>query len=402
MSGVCFSQISRIAQVPAAAADGPLWTLTHEEMRVVRSIGCYIRQGTPGEEWRCGALRVDHALASLPEGTQVHRRDRTTDGGDTFHNTVAVMKTVVLKTTVGGHCMATVCRGEGCQRSGCLAHREMQAFEKIIKSGGSNVVCLPMLTQAFPFGGCILLPRLAHDLFEFITQDLGPIDEPMLADLACRLYRGLTHLHSIDVIHGDVKPDNIVVNIANGRLTSLQLIDLDQSVDLSKIPDYIDADQKDVWRSVCVEHTPQYVDPYPIIMQRHTPMIDGAEVRRVLKERDLWGLALTLAVTYCGHFLPAEPKETFKTPRTIERLVIQQPTVSQALLETDKAVECMKSFFDEVVQLRQGPLATWMRNLVFGVLETHVFDGSGLTASRRPFFDKGLSLRVSKQRADEC
>jgi serine/threonine protein kinase len=309
------------------------------------------------------------------------------------------MKTVVLKTIVGCGRMSGRCSGQGCNGFPCFAHREMRALQNIANTGGSVAVCLPLLSHAFHFGGCLLFQRLPYDLLDFITQRICPIDHLMMSDLIRRLYLGLSHLHSVGVVHGDIKPDNIVVRLQEERLISVKLIDFDQAVIVTEIPTFINADERELWKAVCVEHTPRYVDPYPILFQLHTPMTDGIELTRVLMERDLWGLAMTLGVVYVGNFLPAEPSIPNIPGRTLEQLVMIEPSLDMALSVTDQAITYMKAFFDKfVISLEDHALTSTVRDLVFGVLETRVFDESDDKSSRRPFFEIATNKPINKKK----
>lgn len=348
--------------------------------------------------WKSGCLRQEHALSLVPAGGTLHQKLRTTVTGDEYAAAIVLTAHIVVKTTRRrGH--DDRCTGDECKGYPCFAHREICVLQRIARSDCS-AVCLPIDFDVFPSGCSLVFHKLQCDLLDFIVDGLGPIDWECLSSLNRTLYSALRHLHSLDVVHGDVKPDNVAVTADGGRLVDVKLIDLDQGIILTAIPDVVmDQDTKDACRMACYENTPRYADPYAILLEKFDSLVDGCEVRRVLIERDFWGLALTIGVAYTRRFFPAERNDKLPDRHMFE-LVTRPTTFAGALRETDLAIECMRQSFEEVaVHDLDVVFVSAVRQLVFGALQTRVFDDKGNTASRRHAFE--AAMEGTKKRTEQ-
>jgi tRNA A-37 threonylcarbamoyl transferase component Bud32 len=409
MSGNCFSYPAYLPESPATAVCNKIYELcspyvtsglTSGELAMIRRLHPEAPEAKPLstlEAWKSGGLRQEQALSLLPAGGTLHRKLRTTVTEDEYSAAIVITDHIVVKTTIRrGH--SNRCIGDECNGYPCFAHREIRVLQRIARSDCS-AVCLPIDFDVFPSGCSLVFPKLQFDLLDFIVDGLGPIDWQCLSSLNRTLYSALRHLHSLDIVHGDVKPDNVAVTADGGRLVDVKLIDLDQGIILTAIPDVVmDQDTKDACRMACFEHTPRYADPYAVLLQKFDSLIDGCEVRRVLIERDFWGLALTIGVAYTRRFFPAERNHNGPDRHMFE-LVTRPTTFAGALRETDLAIECMRESFEEVaVRDLDVALASAVRQLVFGALQTRVFDDKGNTASRRPAFE--AAMKGTKKRTE--
>ena len=63
----------------------------------------------------------------------------------------------------------------------------------------------------------IVTERCEGSLFDLIYNTYSKTCEKILWDILRQLVTGLSHLHSKEVVHGDLKPGNILYSFPNGR-----------------------------------------------------------------------------------------------------------------------------------------------------------------------------------------
>lgn len=80
----------------------------------------------------------------------------------------------------------------------------------------------------------LVLERFAHcqDLFDFITQR-GPLGEDMARDYLGQVVRTLKRLHGIEIVHRDIKDENILVDFDTNQLV---IIDFGSGAEIQNKP----------------------------------------------------------------------------------------------------------------------------------------------------------------------
>jgi serine/threonine protein kinase len=67
---------------------------------------------------------------------------------------------------------------------------------------------------------------VAGETLEKIVERSGPLDAEMALDIVEQVAAGLSAIEKQHLVHRDIKPGNIMVNPADGRLESVKIIDL--------------------------------------------------------------------------------------------------------------------------------------------------------------------------------
>lgn len=152
------------------------------------------------------------------------------------------------------------------------------------------------------------------------------IPEPLLEGIMLQLARGLAYIHSLDVMHRDVKPGNIM--ITNGKLKYIDFglsctfrVEFDPSTN-----DMLNADE------LCRQSntgTPLYMAPE--VFNMRSPASFASESMHGLFERaDVWSLGMTFFELIYGYDRYADV-ESIDELRYDQRMV--QPVISSAEID---------------------------------------------------------------------
>lgn len=144
--------------------------------------------------------------------------------------------------------------------------QEMDAFLQIRQSGGHPNIC--GLRQHFEEGNfyyLILDLVQGGEMFDHLIEN-GPYSEADAARLVREVASALAFLHGIGVVHGDLKPENLMLSSENSSDAVIKVVDLGcaQVVD-DKSPFY----NADVRRSIT--NTPGYSPPEVLMDNRYRP-----------------------------------------------------------------------------------------------------------------------------------
>lgn len=84
---------------------------------------------------------------------------------------------------------------------------------------------IAQLLDYVEMAGCYVLvlerPEPCQDLFNFMQEGQGYLDEPIAKYMMQQLVRVLVHCHARGVVHRDLKPENILVQTATHRIKLL-------------------------------------------------------------------------------------------------------------------------------------------------------------------------------------
>lgn len=126
------------------------------------------------------------------------------------------------------------------------------------------------------------------------------LDESLAMILSIQILSAVDHLHAINVIHGDIKPDNIMLSSKlsiSGKEPSIKLIDFGNSIELTRFP----------------PNTTFKVSPLSTEGFVCTEMLDG---RPWTYQTDLFCVASTIHVLLFGRYM--------KTQKTFSKVTIAQ------------------------------------------------------------------------------
>ena len=73
------------------------------------------------------------------------------------------------------------------------------------------------------------------DLLKYLNKNLDKITESEKKQLTLKLVLAIKHCHDNDIMHRDIKPDNILVNLdKQGKLSELKLTDFGLACKISE------------------------------------------------------------------------------------------------------------------------------------------------------------------------
>jgi eukaryotic-like serine/threonine-protein kinase len=159
--------------------------------------------------------------------------------------------------------------------------------------------------------------RVSNRRWEYINNVIataGPIRPRLKPGIAVSIMRevlkGLAALHREEIVHGDIKPSNIMVK----RTGNAKIIDIGSAIDLNNLPAH----------RTC---TPQYAAPEMLEREEFTPRSDLASLGYVLIEL-LAGRPLFAGINDYAKLL--EAKRTL--PQRLESILPDDVTDSQLLM----------------------------------------------------------------------
>lgn len=135
---------------------------------------------------------------------------------------------------------------------------------------------------------------------KFHSQTGHHIDETIAMVLTVQILSIVDHLHAVNIIHGDIKPDNLMVTsklTIDGIIPSIKLIDFGNAIDLTRFP----------------PNTTFNVSPLSTSGFVCTEMVEG---RPWTFQTDLFCVAATIHVLLFGRYM--------KTQNTLLKVTITQ------------------------------------------------------------------------------
>ena len=104
-----------------------------------------------------------------------------------------------------------------------VASREWENMERIVASNPPNIVKCYGLCQLEEGQRGLVMETFDKDLQQFIEETCTI---SMAKDILRQIARGLKHLHEVNLVHRDVKPDNILVRVKERGKVEVALTDL--------------------------------------------------------------------------------------------------------------------------------------------------------------------------------
>lgn len=92
-------------------------------------------------------------------------------------------------------------------------------YNNLIKT--KNISGVPKILAANisePFSYLIISKEPGLDLFEYMKQN-GPLSEDEIISIAKKMLKILKHIHSLGIIHKDIKPENIIYDSVAEKIT---------------------------------------------------------------------------------------------------------------------------------------------------------------------------------------
>ncbi|TWT86886.1 Serine/threonine-protein kinase PrkC [Pseudobythopirellula maris] len=199
--------------------------------------------------------------------------------------------------------------------------------------------------------------RVSNTRWEYINDVIataGPVRPRLKAGVAVSIIReclgGLAALHREEIVHGDIKPSNIMVK----RTGYPKIIDIGSAIDLNDVPA----------QRTC---TPQYAAPEMLEREEFTPRSDLASLGYVLIEL-LAGRPLFAGINDYAKLL--EAKRTL--PQRLEEILPQEVTDSDLLMSICRKLTApdpmLRYSTAEQADIDGQGLAEFQRSLVRGDL----------------------------------
>lgn len=134
---------------------------------------------------------------------------------------------------------------------------------------------------------CLLLmmPYFQTDLYNYISSRSFLDRLKFATPIISQLLSGLYHLHSLNIIHRDMKPENIFINVKD-MVVQVAIADFGISIQLPNNPKY--------------RITPLSTDVYALLYK--PPEILAARTN-YNEKADIWGLGLIILEYFIGHTL---------------------------------------------------------------------------------------------------
>ena len=182
------------------------------------------------------------------------------------------------------------------------AQIEAKMLRVINSEEGKGTNLFPDLYDEFdlPEGHkCLVLERLGMSLYDVMKKnDHEPFSNSSIRDVAAQVFDALDHMHSLGMVHTDIKPENILLaeNNDDARDTRVKIIDLGSA-------DYEKDANKD---NIC--NTRQYRAPEIILSIGWS------------YPSDIWAAGCTIAELYLGELL-------FPAKNDVEHLALMEKSL---------------------------------------------------------------------------
>ena len=181
-----------------------------------------------------------------------------------------------------------------------------------------------------------------HELGNILNED-GPFDLLRICEIAIQVLDALVETHKHNIIHCDLKPENIMLTSLGARKDVAKLIDFGVASLLSKSDDA---------RKNMLVGTPQYMAPEQIL---HTPLGPWT---------DIYAVGLILIELYTGNFVfdHEDPREVLKMqvyqpakmPHDLECSELG-PIIAKAVeKDVAKRYQSTQEFYDDVREALQN------------------------------------------------
>lgn len=165
--------------------------------------------------------------------------------------------------------------------------REMNVFLHIRKKGGHPNIC--GLREHFDEGDCYFLVLdliCGGELFDHLIRN-GAYSEADAARLLREVGSALAFLHGINVVHGDLKPENLMLSSENPLSAVIKLVDFGSAHITDKESPYYEGTITEV-----TAHTPGYAPPEVVDKQRKRA--------NLCPSVDMFAVGVILYVMLCG------------------------------------------------------------------------------------------------------
>jgi serine/threonine-protein kinase len=135
--------------------------------------------------------------------------------------------------------------------------REARVAAQIHHPNVCSIIDVGRLQDGRPF---LVMERLWGETLRACLQRVGPLDAEVAIDFAMQMLSGLEAVHSVGVVHRDMKPDNVFLVQRNGCMPIVKLLDFGmcrgKSLDLTA-----PLDDRTLTRAGTVVGTPEYMAP---------------------------------------------------------------------------------------------------------------------------------------------
>ncbi|PPQ74582.1 hypothetical protein CVT26_007802 [Gymnopilus dilepis] len=187
-----------------------------------------------------------------------------------------------------------------------IRYRSFNPYQNYISIATVSFLCLPKLTTVYQGHECIVTELLALDARVLLqTQRMLPLPNEHCRSMTWQILSGLYYLHALGIVHGDIKPENILLaSKATVEIRMLNSAGTFESKEVLRSPEVKIADLDDCklprQRDYTPMGTPGYIAP---------EIMEGMDV---VDKADIYALGCLVYELHTSQMFIPEQKAAFQ------------------------------------------------------------------------------------------